>query len=246
MPTIPLERRSLPKINGSSTGFIVLIVFLVLMIIGCCAAVYILLRDHEQSDEERSARRAQRRNSPSTGLASSSTYRYTPSSSLRTPFSAFLNSVRRLLPTGTRRSGGQLHRSGTGQRDWIEASSGDEWEYESGDDRGGRMKQLSPPMKRPGVLRSDTADSNSSSLQYPQKPPLRSLALPTDPSISSIHVNTSGIRSRSTSRATSPIHTPVRTPAGSLLDHNDGASTFTTHSGQMKLFTSGTKFSEGI
>ncbi|EKM83154.1 hypothetical protein AGABI1DRAFT_111648 [Agaricus bisporus var. burnettii JB137-S8] len=52
-----LGRRGVPKLGGSSAGFIVLIVALCLIIITSFIAIYFLLREHKSSDEELAQKR---------------------------------------------------------------------------------------------------------------------------------------------------------------------------------------------
>lgn len=122
-----LAERELPKINGSSGGFIAIVVCLSVLVVGLFAAVFILLRDHEPTDEDRAVRRqlSRRRREQQD---SSSPFTYTSSST--TPLT-LTQKIGRMFGTGAttdQNNGGKKtkNRSKSGQG-WVQAS-GDEWE----------------------------------------------------------------------------------------------------------------------
>ena len=240
MSPLPVSPRSIPKINGSSAGFIALIVCLSLLIVGSCVGVYVLLRDHEQSDEERSARKASRtlRDEPQ-----SATYIYRASYPSTTTTVPFTSRIRRLLPFGL---GGTLYHGG---RRWTRAGSNDDWACEPGVSPSGGMTELSSP-RRPGIPRTNTSDSETPTLDIPHAPK-PSFAFPKEiaPSLSttsSYMTTVTSFRSRPTSRCSSPISPESRHMSDITLAMLEDPVTFTTHSGPMTLFASGTKFSEGL
>jgi hypothetical protein len=50
---------TLPKINGSSSGFIALVVSLSIFVVACCVAIFWLLKYHEPTKQERTRRKAE-------------------------------------------------------------------------------------------------------------------------------------------------------------------------------------------
>ncbi|TFL01079.1 hypothetical protein BDV98DRAFT_604871 [Pterulicium gracile] len=240
MSPLPVSPRSMPKINGSSAGFIALVVCLSLVIVGSCVAVYILLRDHEQSDGERSARNAARklRDQPP-----SPTYVYHTSYPSTSAAESSISKFRRLLPFGL---GGKLHHGG---RRWTRAGSSDDWGCEPAGSPSGGMTELSPP-RRPGIPRTNTRDSETPTLDIPHAPK-PSFASPKEiaPSLSttsSYMTTVTSFRSRPTSRCSSPISPESKHMSDITLAMLEDPVMFTTHSGPMTLFASGTKFSEGL
>jgi len=127
-----LAGRELPKINGSSGGFIALIVCLGVLIVVLCAAVYILLRDHSPSDQERSVRRQlsrRRREQQQSDL--SSPFTYTPSSTGPITLIQRIRGIFGLGATTDESSSKKSQKRNKGGQGWLQAESGDEWDGET-------------------------------------------------------------------------------------------------------------------
>ncbi|KAL4067996.1 hypothetical protein V8B97DRAFT_1375974 [Scleroderma yunnanense] len=104
-------RTVVPEIGGSQAGFIGLVVFLGVLIVVCCSAVFYLLRHHEPTDQDRAARRERYRRHQAE-LDNSTA----PS---ETSFGEKFKRAWDRIRHGERRGG----------RGWIQAGSGDEWEF---------------------------------------------------------------------------------------------------------------------
>jgi len=115
--------RQVPKIDGSSGGFIALVVCLSLLIVGLCIAVFIQLRNFEPTDEERTIRRQlgrRHRSNPS------SLFAYTSSTTSPAQLTQKIASV---FGIGTTENNGRkkMKKGSKSGRDWLQAP-GEEWE----------------------------------------------------------------------------------------------------------------------
>jgi len=134
-----LATRELPKINGSSGGFIAIVVCLSVLVVGLFAAVFILLRDHEPTDEERAVRRqlSRRRREQQDSLSP-----FTYASSSTTPLT-LTQKIGSMFGKGTTTDqsdgGNKTKKSGQG---WVQAS-GDEWETNIDGENEMRTRSLS-------------------------------------------------------------------------------------------------------
>lgn len=115
--------------NAAPTGFIAVVVCLSLIIIASCIAIFFLLRDHSQSDAERARRRQLRR--------------YQQASPEVLHGQSWSTKLGTVLGFGGKPK--ENVRTGRGGRPgWIQAS-GDDWEYDSDEERhpAGELTEIS-------------------------------------------------------------------------------------------------------
>ncbi|KIJ59730.1 hypothetical protein HYDPIDRAFT_32946 [Hydnomerulius pinastri MD-312] len=130
-------KRDVPEIDGSQGGFIGLVVALSILIVVCCLAVFFLLRNHEPTEQDRANRRERyRRHREEQDVGSS----VPPASTFGSLGEKFKRIWSKNSSSGRR-----------GGRGWIQAGSGDEWEFDSdrgnpelagGRAEGGQMQQF--------------------------------------------------------------------------------------------------------
>lgn len=151
-----LARREIPKLGGSTTGFIVLVVCLAVTIVVSCIAVYFLLRD-----ANRQRGRYQHQSAPA------SSFTYSPSSAIhqrdagRTGLGwIFVSESRNKEP------------SRNGAEGWIRTGSRDNWDSDSGDEGAralgsrsdvalGQRLRTPPNVMSPDLLLRATSPSSS-------------------------------------------------------------------------------------
>jgi len=155
-------KRDIPKINGSSGGFIALVVVLIVVIIASCTAVFFLVRNSASSEGRYRQRSRQRYMSQSESTSSS--YEYKNPDGDSQPPQTWKDKVGRIFRFG-RRSGGAVGggngvaasgrlREGGGRRGrgWVQAGSGDEADSVEEGSRWNRAKgvRFAPPVRIPG------------------------------------------------------------------------------------------------
>jgi len=268
-----LTGRELPKINGSSGGFIALLVCLSVLIVVLCTAVFILLRDHSPSDEERAIRRqlSQRRREQTQTESSSYTY---PSSTAPVSLARKVGGMFGIGATADEQK--RPKKGGKSGKGWIQTGSDDESENEvqsrsiSGLQKQGSVGEvysikladrstaredgpIDPPFRPPQTPYSETDSTSSVPLYNPYTPsstppPLRTavtrLQLADSPSPSSA----SSLALSSAARALSG--SPESYAADSIDDiHPPGERHFSTNSGgsiTTRTSHTGTKFIESL
>jgi len=132
--TTPSEAHNasdIPKIGGSSAGFIALVTVLAAIFVICCIGVFLLLRNHNPTPYERRLRRSESR------MRGSSLYD---------------------VPLGPSRMRARLARWLGGKKGagWVRASDGDEWDAadeEGASPLGRRAEQKSTPTAPPYIPR---------------------------------------------------------------------------------------------
>ncbi|KIM87379.1 hypothetical protein PILCRDRAFT_814889 [Piloderma croceum F 1598] len=269
-----LAGRELPKINGSSAGFIALIVCLSVLIVGLCTAVFILLRDHSPSDEERAVRRqlSQRRREQTQAESSSFTY-----SSSSIPPVSLARKVGCMFGIGaTADEKKRSKKGGKSGKGWIQAGSEDESENEvqprsiSGLQKQGDVEEvhsikladrstarddgpIDPPFRPPQTPYSQTDSTSSVRLYNPYTPsstppPLRTAVTRLRSTDSPSPSSASSLALSSTARVLSGSPEPYA--ADSIDDiHPPGERHFSTNSGgsiSTRTSHTGTKFIESL
>lgn len=146
-----LAGRELPKINGSSGGFIALVVCLSVLVVGLCAGVFILLRDYSPSDEERAIRRQSSRRRREQQSDSSSPFTYAPSSTAPSTLTQKIGGVFRMGATADEKKGKRSKKGDNSGQGWIEAGSGDEWEPDMDGENEVQTRSLSGPQMQRGI-----------------------------------------------------------------------------------------------
>jgi len=182
---IDFLKRDIPKINGSSAGFIALIVVLILVIMISCTAVFFLLRHPEPSAEDYVTRR-QRSRHYLQQPESPSTYDYKSPDGTKLP--TWRDKVGGIFRFGrgssgagggsSSRSAGKSRRGGRRGHGWVQAGSGDDgdWDEEARWNVMGQIPQSASHPDGQGVRFASTSTPRSGSglsTDEPFRPPTR-------------------------------------------------------------------------
>lgn len=262
---------SICALTGQSyAGFIALIVGLIVIIILSCSAIFYLLRHYDPTDAERAIRR-QKRHQHQALPTSSAAFTYGASSVPKKARSSGLaglfgfggKSKEASRPEGTRM---KLGRGGQG---WVQASSGDEWDSDSGNEGGGRPRQVGRQLSEVAAQRGPVTQSIP--LDTPFRPPVSSFS--SMDSTSTVHFDPHAVVNLPYSKDSFPApqpplldtHTRLSSAASSSapspIARTDSPEPFSASSPtaarisderrnsstqSARTFTGGTKFLEGL